>query len=522
MSAAGRTLDQADAGAASNRWRLIGGLLLMALLVVLGIHVFGVFSDFATAIHYPFELDYGEGIVWQQAELIPGPRMYSTSTDLPFIVFHYPPLYHLLVRAMRLIQPDWLAAGRLVAGVSTIPIALCVAGLVLVATARRGAARSPMEIGIAIATGALVLCLHAVRAWGMYMRVDLPATALAMMGLLVASLAVGRFWGTTAALLLCGVAVFTKQTELPAGIAVFLIALVRNPRAALGAAAIAGGVCVAALVFLEMRTDGGFMLNIIRYNMNPMSLEYAKAALWPERPSFPFIILAPVAAWFVCRLGLPAIAVVAPRAAWGQVRELRRAERPLLCRTLMLLNFVLLSPMLLTLLKHGSNFNYFLDWFAAACVLVGIALVDLWRARSTGQWVFVLALTVLILTVGWQPVRLVSGNIASRVPWQQSVVGRIREADKPVASEDMVLLMRAGKPVIFEPDNASDLSVAGVWDPAKLLQFIRSHGFAFMITRDDIHGRSLFRSADIDAAMREAYPRIEQVGPRLWLHLPPA
>jgi hypothetical protein len=43
---------------------------------------------------YPFG-DYGEGIVWQQALLIPGPRMYGPIDHLPFIVFHYPPVYHL-------------------------------------------------------------------------------------------------------------------------------------------------------------------------------------------------------------------------------------------------------------------------------------------------------------------------------------------------------------------------------------------------------------------------------------------
>ena len=100
-----------------GRWT--GLVPLGALLTLLAIHVVGVGLDFVAAIRYPFELGYAEGIIWQQAALIPGPRMYSSSQELPFIVFHYPPLYHLLARAALSLQPDFLAAGRLVSALST-------------------------------------------------------------------------------------------------------------------------------------------------------------------------------------------------------------------------------------------------------------------------------------------------------------------------------------------------------------------------------------------------------------------
>src|SRR5262245_14844576 len=64
------------------------------------------------AVHYPFGLDYGEGEVWQQVLLIPGPRMYGAITNMPFIVFPYPPVYHLTVRAAMLLGIDPLMAGR--------------------------------------------------------------------------------------------------------------------------------------------------------------------------------------------------------------------------------------------------------------------------------------------------------------------------------------------------------------------------------------------------------------------------
>jgi hypothetical protein len=105
---------------------------------------------------------------------------------------------------------------------------------------------------------------------------------------------------------------------------------------------------------------------------------------------------------------------------------------------------------------------------------------------------------------------------------QWALVRRIAAADKPVASEDMTVLMRAGKPVIFEPAIVTDLAAGGQWDETPLIEMIRARGFAFMITGGNTQGGSRRRSAAVDAAMRAAYPRAEQSGDlHLWLHLPP-
>jgi len=84
----------------------------------------------------------------------------------------------------------------------------------------------------------------------------------------------------------------------------------------------------------------------------------------------------------------------------------------------------------------------------------------------------------------------------------------------------MTLLIRAGKPVIFEPVIATELASLGRWDQGPLVNMIRSGGFAFMITTEDTPGGSLHRTPAVDAAMRRAYPRVERFGPELWLHLP--
>ena len=501
--------------------RRAGHALLALLLILLIFHAAGVCLDFGMAIRYPFELDYGEGIVWYQAELIPGPRMYARSQELPFIVFHYPPVYHLLARAARVFEPDFMAAGRLVSALATLLIAPLVMGLVLVASRQPGRRLSRFDAVIAAVAGLLVLCLHAVRAWGLLMRVDMVAIALCMAGLLVATLANGRFLGTALALLLCVAAVFTKQTQLPAGVAVFLFALWRNPKAALGAAVVAGGTGLAAVGLMQHLTDGGFLQNIVASNINRIGLRHAFWVFWPERFGAGLMLLMVVAAPVLLASLLPAVR----RMEWsGAVREfwaLRQTDRATGCWALMLLHFALASLLLPTSFKSGGSFNYLLEWLSSGGVLLGILLIHLARTEAWRGWAYPAVLAVMVLTTAIQPFQAVPYlTDAALLARQKALVDRIARAGKPVASDDMVLLMRAGKTVYFEPSIVTELASVGRWDEAKLVEMIRSGGFAFIIVNDETVGATPHRTAAMDTAMREAYPRVEYAGPRLWLNLP--
>ncbi|MGC2412336.1 MAG: hypothetical protein WA459_06535 [Stellaceae bacterium] len=494
----------------TRRWICLG--LLGALLAVLLVRAVGVFHDFAATIRFPFELEYGEGIVWQQAALIPGPHMYGASQDLPFIVFNYPPLYYLLARAALSIEPSFLAAGRLVSALGAVLIALSVAALVRISARGGGRPIARAEWAIALATGLLVLRLYTVHDWSLLMRVDMAAIALSMLGLLAGALANGRFWGTTAALLVCVAAVFAKQTQLPAGAAVFLIALMRNPRGALGAAAIAGLVGLAELGLMQWLTDGGFLLNIVGYNINRYSLLHAyQLFLAEERANLPFMALMPIAAVAIV-LGL-----------YGQPPAERQADRATTARLMVLTHFTLASLMLLFAGKSGANSNFFLDSDCVGCVLIGVMLCDLvgaeWRSSvaATPPILALMILGVLILPQRDIP----DAALEQQLIPMTALLSRVAAATKPVASEDMTLLMRAGKPLLFEPAIVTELATLGRWDEGPLVAMIRSGGFAFMITTDNTLGGSERRTPAVDAAMREAYPRVEQPTPFLWLHLPP-
>jgi hypothetical protein len=497
-------------------WQRIGAVLLAALLALVAVHTVANVLGYVRAISYPFGLDYGEGIVWQQAALIPGPRMYGTSTALPFIVFHYPPVYYLVVRLVANITPDLLSAGRLVSSVSTWLIAVLVAGLIL-ATVRvqDGGSRLRPRV-IAVTIGLLTLCLHPVQDWGVFMRVDMIAIMLSLAGALVAMRSDGRALGTTVALLLCVASVFAKQTEVPAGIAIFVVTLLRRPRAGLVAAAIALAVALAALGWLQWITHGGFLLNIVEYNINRFSIQAALYDILAERKLAPFVAIMGIAALAIL------FGLVSGARTGGPVGRLfatvRHADRAGTARAILLLYFALCTLMLVTILKSGGTINYLIEFLCVGSVLIGVLLCDLADTpRAFAATVAVLILGVLPIPFGWSYLRSPQAQTEER----EALVQRIAAADKPVSSEDMTLLMRAGKPVIFEPAIATELAIVGRWDETPLVAMIRNHGFAFMITMSNAFNDGTPRSPAMEAAMRAAYPRVEEITPNLWLHLPP-
>ncbi len=479
------------------------------LLVILTLHSCGVGLDLLAAIRDPNELDYGEGIVWQQAALLLSPRLYSTASSLPFIVFHYPPVYLLFTRALGLITPNLLVAGRVLTAISAGFVAAMAAMLVLAASTPAATTRRLPRIDVAVAICLSLLCVHAVRAWALFMRVDMLAEAFGLAGMLVSVRS--RSWqGLTAGMLLCAIATYCKQTELPAGLAVAIIMMLRRPRDAAVAVSISIAVGLVPLVALQWFTHGGFLEHIIYYNVNRMSVGGGLHTLRAEKTSILLALTIVFVVGWLCLLHIR---------SW---RSALTAQRPVsgvqVAREILLLEFMLSSVMLLTIFKSGSNINYFVDWFCVGLILVGTLLSDLPAGSRASN--------VLLALLGVQAA-LAPARLMSNAAWQAQsappalLLSRIRQATRPVASENMVLLMSAGKSVIYEPAIVTELAALGRWDERPLVKMIATRGFAFMLTSDGTAWPTGRRSPAVNAAMQDAYPKVEQVAPDLWLRLPP-
>ncbi len=478
--------------------------LLIGLLVTLALHSGGGLMDSLASIRNPGEIDYGEGIVWQQTALIPGPSMYGIRSDLPFIVFHYPPLYYLVTHLAGTFMPDLLAAGRLVSALSAVAIAIMVAGLVLAATP--AGSHRVLRFACAAMAGLLAYNVHALRIWGLLMRVDTLAVALALVGILVAARSSGRWRSTTCALLLCVAAVYCKQTELPAGLAVFAIAMLRNPRAAVAAGGVALVAGLVPLAGLQWATHGGFLHNIISDNINRFDFANGMRTLAAEAPSLPLALL------IVCS----SVCLIPSAVSWHEWAGCL-SDRVMAARALLLLHFALSTLMLATIFKSGSTINYFLDWLCIGSALAGVFLQEL-MSKAPGAPI---VLATLCATVLISPVRFIPDHPSTAdQATQDALVQQIQAATKPVASEDMVVLMRAGKPVIYEPAIVTELAALGRWDERSLVNMVASGGFVFMLTEDNQPGATPRRSPAVNEAMRDAYPVVEQVSSRLWMHRP--
>ncbi len=452
----------------------------------------------AHAIALPFGIDYGEGIVWQQALLMHPGAMYGDITRQPFIVFHYPPLYHLAVRlGAALSGADMLAVGRALSVVCTLAIALLVGRL---------AARNAVVAGAGwvsgLVAGLSIFAWWPVMFWAVLMRVDMLGSLLSLAGVSLGIAALGRPRLLYAAILVFVAATFCKQTELMAPVAVLAVHLLRDPRhglRALAAGVLVGLVALGAMMWL---TGGRFVDHILFYNVNRMALGNALYALRGEVRQAPLVLLTLLGFWLVARrLG-----------GWRGLAGRVRADASLAERAIICLWPVLLLPTLTTLGKSGGSVNYFIPMIIAGAPFVGIAAG--WAVRLAPP-VAALAVALLLVVQPWLA-HLPPADFAKDgfVAGEQAMEQRFRAAPGPILADDMVLLLRAGKRVELEPSIFAELGATGHWDSALLIGLLDAHAFAMVQTERPLGSAlesSRFTPA-VAAAIRRDYPRVERIG----------
>lgn len=499
------------------------GLALAAVALVHGLVRY--LSVGLAQIWFPYELDYGEGIVWQQMREIVAGRGYAPIDGFPAIVFHYPPVYHLLAAGVAGVTGlDQLAAGRALSFGATLMSAGLAGTIVARLTdASEGPAASRTSGAL---TALILLTMSPVVMWSTYMRVDMVALAFSFGGFACGVRALERpRWVHVAAL--CFVAaVYTKQTAIAAPVAVFATLLFLRPRIAIAGIATSVACGLAALATLMWMTDGGFLRHILLYNLNRFE---------PER-----------------LLGLVVIVVVhvlyVGVAIAGGVHERRRARAarmpsdPVTLRErllgapadaglLMVGTYLLVSTlMLVTVAKSGASLNYYIEWCAVLAIATGLAarsVVSVAVGAGRGS-----ASTLLICLVppaiAAQALRLPDVQkrdditAISRRPELDRLADLVRRSPRPVISDDMVVLLRGGQPVVYEPAIFAELATKGLWDEADFVQRVDARAFGFFVTKyDEDHWvyRSRYNPA-VAAAIKAAYPRKRRLA-GYYLHLPP-
>jgi hypothetical protein len=271
-------------------------------------------------------------------------------------------------------------------------------------------------------------------------------------------------------------------------------------------------------------TDGGFVRHVFMYNVNRLDLSR----------------LANLAGGIGAHLPLAVLAAVGAACSWQRVRSAAggtvslqsvralKGDRVGFASLVLLVFLAIKTLMLPAILKSGSNHNYLIEWLSALAIFAGIAMhqlvaVALGKESSLPDRApLLLALVVSFAVMPLLQNRLVSSQqMEARAAKLAPLVARIAAAPKPVISDDMTLLIRAGRRVAWEPAIAAELAHTGVYDEAAFVRLIRAGAFAFFATEERM-GTKAFNeryNPAVTAAIRDVYPLQEDVGRNI-LHLP--
>jgi hypothetical protein len=499
---------------------------LAAFLTLLAFRAGRVVLVAIEAIGFPLDLDYGEGIVLQQALLILTGRAYGDINSYPFIVFHYPPVYHLVVRSLMALGYDLVLAGRTVSVAATVAIAGIV-GLLVHGGLSSNLNQQARLFGAA-AGGLAVFAFLPVALWMPLARVDMLAIALSLAGLLCAARAPNSRVNLHAAVLFFVLAVYTKQTSVAAPAAAVLMLLITNRADGFRMIAAGFALGVTALGLAMLLTEGRFLSHLITFNINRYNLSTARKLFAHLIFHSAFLSLAAAAlgyGWHQLRRTLAG-------AGHTAYAELLRSELSARIFLMLVIHFILSGAMLLLVIKSGAGPNYFIPWLCTCAALVGLLLgrvasVVAGNADPTG-WLTPLTapafaacgiVQLLILPDPIHP-RIAEGAESRLVA--EELIREVRAADRPVISDDMVLLLQAGKEVPWEPAIFAELASMGRWDESLIIERIRSGSIAFVVTVGT-RGQILFDSrynSPVADVIDQTFPRKIRRG-WLTLHLPP-
>lgn len=479
------------------------------LLLVAGCYLFTA----VLALRYPFGIDYGEGIVWHQMHMIMAGKGYGSIVGFPAIAFPYPPFYYVATSVLASGTGwDELASGRLLSIVSAILAAAFIGAIA--SRLIRPEVDPAIRRTCAVLAALMALATRPVLEWSILMRVDMLFVALSFAGVYCGLLALTRPKMIHVAALLFVAAIFTKQIAIAAPAAVFGVMLVVRPRTAFAGMLTGGIASLAALGLTLWFTDGEFLRNILFYTINrfrPIQvLDILEAvgnhfgtlalALWGIR-----IRLRQLPRWPGAKQGF---------SAWA---EALRAS-PVQAGFVMLLGYLVLATLLLiTVLKAGSDINYFLEWCCLLALFGALTLADMLQPTGAPAAVAKRRRFALLALAGivFQAIAMMAitgpelaEQLAKR-PEMARLTALIADAASPVISDDMVAIVRGGKAVQWEPFIFAELAKKGTWDERPFIALIRKRHFAFFVTGgypgdSDVYDERY--NPPISQAMLAAYP----------------
>lgn len=443
-------------------------VLSAALVGLVAIHVVVLAYHLAVTLNFPYDLNYGEGyVLFDALRLAQRQPIYVDLQQFPMVRSPYPPLFPLIWSALIPLAGPTLWPGRALEMVSL----LALSGIVAWNAWR--ACRSALP---AVAAVGLLAASPFVYQWAGYARVDLLALGFAAGGVAAAQWVRGR-GGLVLAALLCGLALWTKQTAITAGLAVAIALTLRSRREGLGFVALVALPTALIAGAINVTSGGEFVRHVILGNASNPVLPL-RAAIYIA--TFVFLHLIAISA-----------------GVWWLRRALGGRPSPVAIYLVVSL-FASYSAG-----NGGSSVNYLIEPVVALALAVPFA----WRAlRSTTPLaapLFATAQLALLLHVpnGFGTAYLgenALGHTPTAGDW--AVGARLDEtvntAPGEVIAEPAGFAVRNGRPVFLQPIDLRAEELHGRWQSRPLVEALASGRFSTVITAYNLFPLDAERAID--------------------------
>jgi hypothetical protein len=415
----------------------------------------------------PYEVQYAEGgVLLDAVNIARGGVLYGDYQHYPFTVATYTPLYSLIwAAAIKLLGVSFVV-GRALSWLATVGAAALIWAILR---------RTGYGVVASVIAAAVFLLAPTVRSCAVVARVDTWAVALSLAALYC--IVRGGRW-LAAAVVLMVLASYTKQTALaaPAAAIVYLAWMRQRRSAALVGAAWAVAV-LAVFAVMQLATDGWFYRHVVianrnRWDVHGLAFVWGSSLFWPT----------PLAVGgMAVLLSLRRWASSAARAAGAPQRELA---------LLYGLYYVFSLLGALTAGKVGAGANYMLEPLAGACLMTGVAYQSIAARVGSGKgkvvWAGIwLTLVVPAVIAPYLPQAQAWGDDPA---WRRRTLEEGREAAAfvqrtrgAVLSEVLGSLLVAGRPVLLEPFEMTQMFLDGHWNQQPLVRDINRQRFALII-----------------------------------------
>jgi hypothetical protein len=428
-----------------------------ALLIYLGFTVWLA----GAGLVYPYQLDYGEGPLLDQARLLSqGRSIYKSVEGYPYAFSNYPPLLQTLAALLIPLLGVSYTAGR----VWNVLAVFGLGALIYHAVRKQGGDRMAAAVAALFFVGSPYI-YH----WAPLFRIDLPGLLLSTLG--VATVAAGgktirRDWSPCIAGLLFVLALYTKHSFFAAPAAAFAYLWLRDRAGALrllGTLLALGG---GAFIVLDSATAGAFYLDLVTANVNPFDF----ANLTGQIRDF--------AVTFAVMLGLALVAAVV------RVSQVLRTGPGVTAAMTRLSAWDFYLPAALATValagKVGAWENYFFEPLFTVCLFAGLGAS--WLKGRSDAWSALLP-AALLLQAGlmFHTPEVAAHMMAEDAVANQRLAPIVAGTRGAVLSEDMGLLVTNGKEIPFFGFEYTQLARMGLWDQSWELGMLRDRQFPLVI-----------------------------------------